>query len=200
MLKGKRLPYDWHGTLWTDQPHHRRAKMLRELCGGYCLGCMQLGLDGEYAANHLRLKHWRNRYPCNFCNADQGQFRRNPWEDFRRSAPWKRKLKTSEEWFANLPNHPIWLHFWLLGLTVFCYCVDMMHCLHKGERSTCAACIHACPGPRLCLQRRHPHKRSTCLLTQVWYLTSLQAPYGHWFMTAACTVRLVRELVECMIC
>ncbi len=132
MLQGRRLPHNWNGTPWG--PEHRRASMVGELCGGYCVGMMQLGLDGEYAANHLRLKHWRNRYPCNFCPCDQGKYRHMPWEDFREGAPWKSRLRTLEQWLDNLPDHPLWQYYWILGISVFCYCNDMMHTLHKGAQ------------------------------------------------------------------
>ena len=129
-LKGERLPHDWDGRPWA--PDHRRAQMHGKLCGGFCLGMYMLGLDGEYAANHLMLRHWRSRFPCNFCFCDQGLNRRMPWEDFRDKTLWMRRLRTLQNWLDNLPDHALWHAFWILGLSVFSYTVDIMHALHKG--------------------------------------------------------------------
>ncbi len=132
MLRGQRLSYDWNGKTWDLSSHPERGALDKDIAGGYRVGMLQIGIDGEYAANHLKLKHWRNRWPCNRCPCDQGQYSRMPMNDFREDSAWKRRLVTMEEWLQNMPDHPLWTH--RLGLTIFSYCVDIMHAVHKGAK------------------------------------------------------------------
>jgi hypothetical protein len=100
--------------------------------GRHVLAAIQVVADGDYHSNHLGLKHWRNRDPCDWCQADNVDGSPLKYSDFREGVLWQISIFTMEQWKNNVTPHPLWEAHVLIGLTIFCICLDILHVLHLG--------------------------------------------------------------------
>ena len=102
--------------------------------GDHVLGVIQAVADTDYSANHLGLKHLRNRNPCDcdWCQADDVDGSPLKYSNFREGALWQVSVFTMEQWKNNVTPHPLWEAHVLIGITIFCICLDILHVMDLG--------------------------------------------------------------------
>ena len=129
-LRGEFLPFDWDGQ--TISEGHPRFGKKGRIMGKYTMAIMQATNDTEHNVNFLNMRHWGCTSPCNWCQASGSRESSMPYSDFENDSEWMALQTTVEGWLANPIDHPLWQAQHLMGITIWCVCLDILHVLDLG--------------------------------------------------------------------
>ena len=129
-VRGEFLSFDWDGR--TITAGHPRFGKTGRIMGQYLFPVIQATNDTEHNVNFLKMKHWKSLEPCNWCQASGSRESSMPYSDFQDDSEWIALQTTVEDWFANPIDHPLWQAQHLIGITIWCVCLDILHVLDLG--------------------------------------------------------------------